>query len=98
MKINNQVPADREDNTTQLDEDSRTSYDETAALINKDNTVIVKTSVKLLLMRLPWFIIGLAILGVGVMLSRYRIDLPYEGSCDDDDNISNSTNLTALLL
>ena len=59
---------------------------------NKSDTV--RTSpIKLLLIRTPWYIIGLVVLVTGVVLSQYHIHLPYEAECDDtyNDNFTNST-------
>ena len=56
--------------------------------------VAVRTSpIKLLLIRTPWYIIGLVVLVTGVVLSQYHIHLPYEAECDDtyNDNFTNST-------
>ena len=39
--------------------------------------------IKLLLIRTPWYIIGLVVLVTGVVLSQYHIHLPYEAECDD---------------
>ena len=49
--------------------------------------------IKLLLIRTPWYIIGLVVLVTGVVLSQYHIHLPYEAECDDtyNDNFTNST-------
>ena len=49
--------------------------------------------IKLLLIRTPWYIIGLVVIVTGVVLSQYRIHLPYEAECDDiyNDNFTNST-------
>ena len=49
--------------------------------------------IKPLLMRTPWYIIGLVVLVTGVVLSQYHIHLPYEADCDDtyNDNFTNST-------
>ena len=59
---------------------------------NKNDTI--RTSpIKLLLIRTPWYIIGLVVLVTGVVLSQYHIHLPYEAECDDtyNDNFTNST-------
>ena len=51
-----------------------------------------KTSIKLLLIRTPWFIIGLVILVMAVVLSQYRVHLPYQQTaaiCSDNDTIDN---------
>lgn len=60
-----------------------------------------KSSIKLLLIsRTPWFIIGLLILVTGIVLSQYRINLPYQPaaiSCSDDlynDTSMNDDNFT----
>ena len=52
-----------------------------------------KTSpVKLLLIRTPWYIIGLVVLVTGIVLSQYTIHVPYQAQCDDQlHNITNST-------
>ena len=52
-----------------------------------------RSPIKLLLMRTPWYIIGLVVLVTGVVLSQYTIHLPYEADCDDvySDNYTNST-------
>ena len=48
--------------------------------------------IKLLLIRTPWYIIGLVLLVTGVVLSQYRIHLPYEAQCDDMyNNLTNSS-------
>ena len=48
--------------------------------------------IKLLLIRTPWYIIGLVLLVTGVVLSQYRIHLPYETQCDDMyNNLTNSS-------
>ena len=65
---------------------------EMTALIKKSDTV--RTSpIKLLLIRTPWYIIGLVVLVTGVVLSQHHIHLPYEAECDDtyNDNFTNST-------
>ena len=62
-----------------------------------DKSVTSRTTsspvIKLLLIRSPWYIIGLVLLVTGVVLSQYRIHLPYEAECDDiyNDNFTNST-------
>ena len=61
-----------------------------------DESVTSRTSspvIKLLLIRSPWYIIGLVLLVTGVVLSQYRIHLPYEAECDViyNDNFTNST-------
>ena len=59
---------------------------------NKSDTI--RTSpIKLLLIRTPWYIIGLVVLVTGVVLSQYHIHLPYKAECDDtyNDNFTNST-------
>ena len=61
---------------------------------NKNHTSRTSSSViKLLLIRTPWYIIALVLLVTGVVLSQYRIHLPYEAECDDiyNDNFTNST-------
>ena len=52
--------------------------------------------IKLLLIRTPWYIIGLVILITGVVLSQYTIHVPYQAQCDDvhSNNLTNNTNLT----
>ena len=52
--------------------------------------------IKLLLIRTPWYIIGLVILITGVVLSQYTIHVPYQAQCDDvySNNLTNSTNTT----
>ena len=52
-----------------------------------------KTSpIKLLLIRTPWYIIGLVVLVTGIVLSQYTIHVPYQAQCDDQlHNITNST-------
>ena len=48
--------------------------------------------IRLLLIRTPWYIIGLVVLVTGVVLSQYRIHLPYEAQCDDMyNNLTNSS-------
>ena len=60
---------------------------------NNLNETIRTSPVKLLLIRTPWYIIGLVVLVTGVVLSQYHIHLPYEAECDDtyNDNFTNST-------
>ena len=60
---------------------------------NETSDTIRAPPIKLLLIRTPWFIIGLVVLVAGVVLSQYRIHLPYEAECDDvySDNFTNST-------
>ena len=61
---------------------------------NKNHTSRTSSSViKLLLIKTPWYIIGLVVLVTGVVLSQYRIHLPYAAECDDiyNDNFTNST-------
>ena len=61
---------------------------------NKSTSDNIRTSpIKLLLIRTPWYIIGLVVLVTGVVLSQYHIHLPYEAECDDtyNDNFTNST-------
>ena len=57
------------------------------------NTSHGQSHIKLLLIRTPWYIIGLVVLVTGVVLSQYHIHLPYEAECDDtyNDNFTNST-------
>ena len=67
-----------------------------------DKRVTSRTSshvIKLLLIRTPWYIIGLVLLVTGVVLSQYRIHLPYEAQCDDmyNDNSTNSTTPTPFI-
>ena len=52
--------------------------------------------IKLLLIRTPWYIIGLAILITGVVLSQYTIHVPYQAQCDDaeSNNLTDNTNAT----
>jgi len=52
--------------------------------------------IKLLLIRTPWYIIGLVILITGVVLSQYTIHVPYQAQCDDvySNNLTNNTNTT----
>jgi len=73
-------------------EETGSSSDEDDDNVNESDTRIV-SPIKLLLIRTPWFIIGLVVLITGVVLSQYRIHLPYEAECDDDINsdITNST-------
>ena len=72
----------REETSSSSDEDD-----------NRENDASKLSPIKLLLTRTPWYIIGLAVLVTGVVLSQYRIHLPYEAECDDiyDDNFTNST-------
>ena len=58
-----------------------------------ENDTIRTSPIKLLLIRTPWYIIGLVVLVTGVVLSQYHIHLPYEAECDDtyNDNFTNST-------
>ena len=49
--------------------------------------------IKLLLIRTPWYIIGLVILITGVVLSQYTIHVPYQAQCDDSNNLTNNTNV-----
>ena len=60
---------------------------------NNLNETIRTSPVKLLLIRTPWYIIGLVVLVTGVVLSQYHIHLPYKAECDDtyNDNFTNST-------
>ena len=60
---------------------------------DNENDAIRTSPIKLLLMRTPWYIIGLVVLVTGVVLSQYHIHLPYEAECDDtyNDNFTNST-------
>ena len=76
----------------ELEETSGSSSDEDGDTKNKT----YRTSsplIKLLLVRTPWYLIGIVVLVVGLVLSQYRIHLPYEAECDDlhDDNFTNST-------
>ena len=57
---------------------------------NVTSDTIRAPPIKLLLIRTPWFIIGLVVLVAGVVLSQYRIHLPYEAECDNE-NFTNST-------
>ena len=64
----------------------------------ENNNESIETScrpspIKLLLIRTPWYIIGLVVLVTGVVLSQYHIHLPYKAECDDtyNDNFTNST-------
>ena len=58
-----------------------------------ENDTIRTSPIKLLLIRTPWYIIGLVVLVTGVVLSQYHIHLPYKAECDDtyNDNFTNST-------
>ena len=75
-----------EDDAVLIREESNSSND-------KDNDNGRAIPIKLLLMRTPWYIIGLVVLVTGVVLSQYTIHLPYEADCDDvySDNDTNST-------
>ena len=58
-----------------------------------------KSVIKLLLIRAPWYIIGLLILVIAIVLSQYDIHLPYQHtttSCTDvlNDTIDNELNFT----
>ena len=76
-----------EDDAVLIREESNSSNDKD----NNDNGRAIP--IKLLLMRTPWYIIGLVVLVTGVVLSQYTIHLPYEADCDDvySDNYTNST-------
>ena len=65
-----------------------------------------KSPIKLLLIRAPWYIIGLLILAIAVVLSQYDIHLPYQHTAttctgvlndtiDDELNFTNFTNSLA---
>ena len=75
----------------------REELNETSSASDEDDDSETGTSkrspIKLLLMRTPWYIIGLVVLVTGVVLSQYTIHLPYEADCDDvyTDNYTNST-------
>ena len=73
------------------EEETNSSSDEDVN--NNESDTITVSPIKLLLMRTPWFIIGLVVLITGVILSQHRIHLPYEAECDDinSDNFTNST-------
>ena len=80
--------------TTSDDEDDI----ETRPLVSEEegdsmSDVEDKTSpIKLLLIRTPWYIIGLVVLVTGIVLSQYTIHVPYQAQCDDQlHNITNST-------
>ena len=76
-----------EDDVVLIREESNSSSDK------DDNDNGRAIPIKLLLMRTPWYIIGLVVLVTGVVLSQYTIHLPYEADCDDvySDNYTNST-------
>jgi len=61
-----------------------------------DNDEHTTSPIKLLLIRTPWYIIGLVILVTGVVLSQYTIHVPYQAQCDDvySNNVTNNTNAT----
>ena len=78
---------------------------------SKDEVINVreKSAIKLLLTRAPWFMIGLLILVAAVVLSQYRVHLPYEQpatNCTDvlnndttdydEVNFTNTTNTTVI--
>ena len=73
--------------------------DEEKKIDNEENSnESIETScrpspIRLILIRTPWYIIGLVVLVTGVVLSQYHIHLPYEAECDDtyNDNFTNST-------
>ena len=87
----------------EMEEDGSTTSDneddiETRPLVSEEeednmSDVEDKTSpIKLLLIRTPWYIIGLVVLVTGIFLSRYTIHVPYQAHCDDQlHNITNST-------
>ena len=82
-----------DDDVVLVREETSSSSDEDE---NKENDASKISPIKLLLIRTPWYIIGLVVLVTGLVLSQYRIHLPYEAECDDvyDDNFTNSTTPT----
>jgi len=60
-----------------------------------DNYEQTTSPIKLLLIRTPWYIIGLVLLITGVVLSQYTIHVPYQDQCDDvySNNVTNNTNV-----
>ena len=50
-----------------------------------------KSAIKLLLIRTPWFIIGLLILVMAVVLSQYHVHLPYQQTAANCDGVFNDT-------
>ena len=77
---------DQEEATSGSDDDNN----------NKESDASKTSFIKLLLLKTPWYIIGLVVLVVGLVLSQYRIHLPYEAECDDDLYfvLNNSSTLT----
>ena len=82
--------ANDDDDAALVREETSSSSDEDE---NKEDGASKISPIKLLLIRTPWYIIGLVVLVTGVVLSQYRIHLPYEAQCDDmyNDNLTNST-------
>ena len=83
-------------NTSDTEDDT-----EMRALVGEENNTSdeedeTTSPIKLLLIRTPWYIIGLVILITGVVLSQYTIHVPYQAQCDDvhSNNLTNNTNLT----
>ena len=83
----------QDDDVVLVREETSSSSDEDD---NKENDASKTSHIKLLLLRTPCYIIGLVVLVVGLVLSPYRIHLPYEAECDDDLYNSNFTNSTFL--
>ena len=87
--------ANDEDDVVLVKEETSSSSEEDDS---KDSDTRTSSPIKLLLARTPWYIIGLVVLVTGVVLSQYRIHLPYEAECDDmyfdSDNVTNSTSPT----
>jgi len=73
----------------ELEDTDGSSSDEDDDAKNETYRTSWPAVIKLLLLRTPWYIIGLVVLVVGLVLSQYRIHLPYEAECDD--NFTNSS-------
>ena len=75
------------------DQDGSTSRKQEESDSGKERTTKRKRPMKLLLIRIPWFVVGFLILVTGLVLSQYSIDLPYQPveECDEAFNDTNST-------
>ena len=80
---------------TREDQNGNISREQQASDNGGDCTIKRKRSIKLLLIRIPWFITGSVILVIALVLSQYHIDLPYQ-PVEECDDVLNDTNVTVM--
>ena len=81
--MNSQSASKDNSNYVELIESAESNFNSNEDNGNNENDTIRASPTKLLLMRTPWYIIGLLVLVTGVALSQYHIHLPYKAECDD---------------